>query len=97
MAVPVISGPLEGARATGARPNVLVWLERAAPRRGEPRARVHAQHAPGRHLYRLRDGALWYVGHTDAKCAACNVDHRLYGRAGRHESCAWCGGRLVAG
>lgn len=102
MAVPVVTGPLEGARATGARPDALVWLEATKPRRSGPhkgQARARACGAPGagRHLYDLRDGALWYVGLTAAKCEGCGVDHRLYDeRWNRLDRCGLCGGRLAA-
>lgn len=97
MPVPVVTGPLEGARATGARPDALMWLEGIAPRRGQSRARAHTEPGTGRHLYRLTAGELWYAGMTDAKCEGCGVDHALYDRAGRRESCALCGGALVTG
>jgi hypothetical protein len=102
VAVPVVSGPLEGARATGARPDALVWLEGVEPRKsgpheGEARARVCDGPGEGHHLYALRDGALWFAGLTDAKCAGCGSDHLRYDRRGRHDRCALCGGALVGG
>lgn len=103
MAVPVVSGPLEGARATGARPDALVWLEgiapfKSGPRKGEPRARARDEPGADRHLYELRDDALWYVGMTDAKCGACGVDHERYdSRWKRFERCGLCGGNLIEG